>query len=422
MKQIWFIILIFCCLFTVAKAQLRFPNKLRPVDNASAKAPQSGETLTLISPNGGEIVTANGFYTIIWEAENLDKINIDFSTDNGQNWNSIIKNLAANPQQYNWSVPNVTSYSCKVRISAASNPGLHAESSADFTITKMKALYLLSPDGGEKLQADSDYLIQWKAANLPDVDISYSLNGGLDWKYIAQYVDAATWSYAWIVPDTPASLCKVRITDASDTNIYSESRTYFSIVRVKVRSLALGSPQNSEILKAGQLYSITWTEGGIEKVNLSFSADGGRSWTNFAMNRTASLQNYAWTVPDTSSDSCRLRISDASDTGFYRETAGFFRIEKTAGIRPEGKFAENLLIIYPNPVTDRLNIMRQGYSFNCSQVAIFSPDGRLVYSAASGSTAGEINLYLENRLKAGVYFLRITEDQKTTMTRFVVSP
>lgn len=64
---------------------------------------------------------------IRWTSKGVGIITIEYSTDNGQNWNFISEN-SAQDSVYKWIVPNITSSNYKIRISDKSDNSLFAES------------------------------------------------------------------------------------------------------------------------------------------------------------------------------------------------------------------------------------------------------------------------------------------------------
>ncbi len=72
---------------------------------------------------------------------------------------------------------------------------------------------VMHPNGGEVIPAGSSYDIEWTAHDavaVTAVDISISMDGGQNWTSVAAGV-ANTHSYVWIVPDTNATSCSVRV-------------------------------------------------------------------------------------------------------------------------------------------------------------------------------------------------------------------
>jgi hypothetical protein len=97
-------------------------------------------SVTVISPNRGEILKSGSIYTIRWitNATNtpVAKVRLWYTTNGGNTWD-FIGTLPGNPGSYGWKVPNVSSGSCKVKIrlkDASGNPVGKDRSDGYFTI------------------------------------------------------------------------------------------------------------------------------------------------------------------------------------------------------------------------------------------------------------------------------------------------
>ncbi|MBD3409707.1 MAG: hypothetical protein GF419_05820 [Ignavibacteriales bacterium] len=85
------------------------------------------------------------------------------------------------------------------------------------------------------------------------------------------------------------------------------------------QSITIVAPNGGEFWKAGFAYSLQWTSAGISRVILEFTTDLGATWTTIDTT-SASLSVYSWTTPAVTSNRCRIRLTDASDTT-YRITS-----------------------------------------------------------------------------------------------------
>lgn len=80
---------------------------------------RSGSTLTVTSPNGGEVWTAGENRTITWNSRGpISDVKIDYSINGGTDWTTIIASTP-NDDSYPWTVPNTPSTQCFVRVSDA---------------------------------------------------------------------------------------------------------------------------------------------------------------------------------------------------------------------------------------------------------------------------------------------------------------
>jgi len=94
----------------------------------------SEPTLTVVSPNGGEIIYFDEPCNILWTPiEPQQSVKIQYSLDNGMNWNAII-NETEDDGEYKWSVPGVTSKFGLIRISAVADDSISDQSDSPFRI------------------------------------------------------------------------------------------------------------------------------------------------------------------------------------------------------------------------------------------------------------------------------------------------
>ncbi len=66
--------------------------------------------------------------------------------------------------------------------------------------------------------------ITWTDQNVDTFTIEYSTNSGTTW--IAVAANLTTASYAWTIPSTPATTCKVRVSKKNEATVYDESGTF----------------------------------------------------------------------------------------------------------------------------------------------------------------------------------------------------
>lgn len=114
-------------------------------------------SVQVIQPNGGENWPIGSTQNIIWNAQLISNVKLQYTTDNGASWIDIATVPAAKVQKvrldgyspkdpngilkgelgiYTWTIPNTPSTQCKVRVSDATNPALYDESDGTFTISE----------------------------------------------------------------------------------------------------------------------------------------------------------------------------------------------------------------------------------------------------------------------------------------------
>ena len=63
---------------------------------------------------------------IEWISNNIENITIEYTTDAGKTWNTIIENYPAQVGYYNWTVPNTPTVFCNFRISSSSENDIYS--------------------------------------------------------------------------------------------------------------------------------------------------------------------------------------------------------------------------------------------------------------------------------------------------------
>jgi len=95
-------------------------------------------TIILSTPLGGENWKGGTQQVITWTIENVEFINIEYSTNAGNTWEPpIVTNYDATLGSYPWTIPNTPSNNCSVRILDSSNPDVGDTSDGTFTISPM---------------------------------------------------------------------------------------------------------------------------------------------------------------------------------------------------------------------------------------------------------------------------------------------
>jgi len=90
--------------------------------------------LKLTSPSGGEIIKAGSNMNITWKASGVDNVVLYYSADNGLKWNIVANYRSASAGVYTWTVPNIFSSKCLIRISDIEYPECVDSSKISFRI------------------------------------------------------------------------------------------------------------------------------------------------------------------------------------------------------------------------------------------------------------------------------------------------
>ena len=284
---------------------------------------------TLSAPNGGEIWTVGDAHNITWT--NIGTVNnarLDYSTDGGTTYPSVIAASTANTGTYAWTVPDAISTQVRVRVGSATDVDAYDVSNANFKIRG--AFQVTAPNGGELWRIALDYPIQWNTiGTIANVRILYSTDGGTTYPNTIVNSVANINSYTWHLPDTRTPTAKVQVVNPADTTVLDESDATFRIQG----SLTMTAPNGGEEWISGDVHNITWNWGGtLPTVKLTYSINSGVTYP-YTINAAAAngaggegAHSYAWTVPDTVASTCRVKIEDPDDSTVASASAADFKI------------------------------------------------------------------------------------------------
>ncbi|MCK6604313.1 MAG: T9SS type A sorting domain-containing protein [Ignavibacteriaceae bacterium] len=317
-------------------AQIQGRLKLRVRDGATGESiVDEGNFITVTSlnltkPSGGEAFPVGSTAEIKWDPNSvIGNINILFSKDDFNTSVQIASNINASTGTYNWVVPNNITTNGRIRLVSAAFPAL-TSTSQKFRIAK---LTLLTPNGGEKLQAGSTYRIYWDGEEGTDnLDIQFSTNNGTSWEHSVEFNKPAVSGYHdWTVPPITTSQGKIRIRDAGNNSISDASDSPFSISYIQVTSQ--GSTENWQ---PGDTRRISWSSGNINSVDVYIVQDNGQPIL-LRSNVNASLGYIDYTVNGlNTTNNNRIKITEAGNPQFADFSDGIFRIADVRLITPNG--------------------------------------------------------------------------------------
>jgi len=128
------------------------------------------------------------------------------------------------------------------------------------TIAATNYITILTPNGNEILEANTQYIISWKLHNVEEISIDYSEDGGLSWTQVASNISTPVRSYPWTIPNISSNQCIVKLTDVSNSSVFDMSDSTFTIER-------------------DQEYGIQISDTGVSKSSLSLSPNG--NWITY---------------------------------------------------------------------------------------------------------------------------------------------
>lgn len=198
------------------------------ISNVVRKFEITSNELTILAPNGGENMQPGSVQQISWSCVNIDNLKIEYTADNGQSWTEIIATIPASTGSYNWTLPEIDSDKCKIKLTDVSDVNVYVKNKSAFSIQPYD-LTINTPAGGNYYIPGTSTTITWESTPVSNIKIEYTSDNGGNWTEIAANINASLGSYDWIIPNTVSSQCKIKITDITNAAVFDESDNTFDI-------------------------------------------------------------------------------------------------------------------------------------------------------------------------------------------------
>lgn len=280
-------------------------------------------TITVVEPNGGEVLTIGDGYNILWSNTNFNNdVKIEISRDGGSSWETITDSTE-NDGDYKWDIVGPPSTNCLVRVSDLAG-GPSDVSDAVFTVQEPPSITVTAPNGGETFYIGAVQPIRWNSVNVSgQVTVELSRDGGANWQTLAEAI-ADTGRYDWTVGGPESDNCLVRVTDA-DGDPGDVSDAAFTVILEP--AIVVNQPNGGEVWYKGTTQNIQWsTVNGSGTVKVELSRDNGQSWEVLA-DAMPDSGNLNWMVAGDTSSVCLIKLSDES-AGLSDQSNSPFAIEE----------------------------------------------------------------------------------------------
>ena len=313
------------------------------------------QTLQLSSPNGGETWLGGSVQNITWSYSNVDNIKIEFSLNNGLTWVVISASTPASALSYAWTVPSIGSNQVKVRLTNILQY-TQDESNTVFTIPE-PTVDVIYPNGGEGFGAATGQYLEWLTTGVTTLKVQYTTNNGSSWTDVGNF-NALDGYCNWTIPSTLTSQVRIRaynienpvnrdsslalfniVSSSTVTNDKYKGGNYdgYSMATSLSDTIKVASPNGGESLYPANTTTISWAYRNVDQVKIEYSIDNGSSWSLIANDIPASQLSYNWTIPNTPSTECLIKVSDVTNYSLFDISNSTFTIN-----------ASSVTLIYPN--------------------------------------------------------------------------
>lgn len=344
-----------------------------------AQTPQ----IRMIGPWGNQSFVSGRSIPIEWTSSRVSSVKIQFSTDAGGNWADIASGLpAVSPDMINgqgifmWSVPRIATNSGRFRVVDMANAAINDTSWANFRIV-LPTLSLSTNVDGKSFGQNESQQFQWAKTNVDTVLFMFSTDNGSTWETLARPTGT---TYTFSMPNINAEKCWVRIVDASDMSLISQTGP-FSIGKEEVTLL---NPKGGETLCANKRFVIAWSYKNIANSKLLVQyALGSGQWQNItsATGVDPWVSVFGFTPPSAQSDSLRIRVIGRTDSTVIA-ISEYLKLSNQAGCIATSVDENPLLptlTIAPNPISGNVFTVSINTATNCQMA-------RLTLTNINGST------------------------------------
>lgn len=245
-------------------------------DISNANFTITPSSVTVISPNGGESWIMGTNQTITWTSTGLTNVKIEYSTNNGNNWLTVVESVPASPASYSWIVPNSATTQGRVRVSSAVNPAISDISNNPFSILFPPTITIITPTGGELFPVGFQKTIEWSSINISgNVRIELSRDGGSNYESLFENT-ANDGAEVWVVTAPITEQARIKITSLNAPSVFDVSVADFYI---RNAAISLLSPNGGETVRIGNLVTIMWvSENVLGDIKIELSRNGGNTF------------------------------------------------------------------------------------------------------------------------------------------------
>ncbi len=314
-------------------------------DSTFSLIPAPSGSITVTSPNGGEVWAKGSTENITWTSSGQvgSNVKISYSPDNGFNWTTIVSSTVNNGT-YPWTLPDILADNCLVKVTDTANSLISDVSNGVFSIGGPPQLVL------NKTRFNFGYI---KNGASPCVQTLFIYNGGggtLNWTAAADV--------SWINLNPTSGTGGGTVTIAINT-VGLNTGSYTGTITVSDPGVG-NSPQTAQVY-------LTVKDSNQDQVPFGTFATPEDGLTGV----TGSIAVTGWVLDDTCVESLKI----------YRQVNGELSFIGDAifveGARPDVEQA------YP----DYPNNSRAGWGY--MMLTNFLPDGQLVLKAIARDNSGQ---------------------------------
>lgn len=211
-----------------------------------------------------------------------------------------------------------------------------------------KALVLNEvPLNGISYNPDDLIVIGIDKTSIDSVKIEYSIDNGATYSHIANTNKSPVF---WNAPGTTTTQGKIRVSElASGSPVVVQTGNF--IIRTKDFDVQVIHPNGNDTAYINKPFIIEWSKIGVEKVDIEYSANGGKNWGIVTKNKTGTT--HSWFVPSPQTEQGYIRVSAVLPTlDTIRASSDPFHVlvsQSQGSVRKASPLSDFSANIYPQP-------------------------------------------------------------------------
>lgn len=173
-------------------------------------------------------------------------------------------------------------------------------------------IILKTTNGGLSWQKLTTNFVEW-LMDIHFANLSRGFAVGSNGLIISTNDSGTTWSSQYI----PTSLLKTIDINSSFAVVGGDfGKIYYSSLAV-TPFLTITSPIGGEVWKNGEIHSVTWNSTAVSNIKILFSSNLGTTWFPLSNSFPVSSNSFNWTVPNTSSNECIMKLVSLEDSTIF---------------------------------------------------------------------------------------------------------
>ena len=180
----------------------------------------------IISPSANDGLYKGGdLISIYYTITGYSKVDLEYSTDGGETWSVIKKNVDGKSEKTQWILPKINSNVFYIRIRS----GNDIIDISDRMKVLSGELDLYYPNENSVFQSGTSERIRWNSTGVGKFTLQFSLDAGDNWLNLAKDLNSASRYYVWDVPSFNNNTVMLRAIWSDDPEMLYDITPMFSI-------------------------------------------------------------------------------------------------------------------------------------------------------------------------------------------------